>query len=58
MTMVKDFWNIPVYGPLLEASQKYLHRYIVENVGTAAEAMNGMAQEQQKVLVEGGYVKK
>jgi multiple sugar transport system substrate-binding protein len=58
MTFVKDFWNIPVYGPLLQSSQKYLHRYIVENVGTAKEAMDGMAQEQPKVLVEGGYVKK
>jgi multiple sugar transport system substrate-binding protein len=58
MTMVKDFWNIPAYGPLLEAVQKYTHRYVVENVGTAAEAMNSMAQEQQKVLVDGGYIKK
>ena len=58
MTFVKDFWNIPVYGPLLQSAQKYLHRYIVENVGTAKEAMDGMAQEQQKVLVDGGYILK
>jgi len=58
MTMVKDFWNIPAYGPLLSAAQEYLHKYIVENVGTAKEAMDGMAAEQQKVLVEGGYIKK
>ena len=24
MTFVKDFWNIPVYGPLLQSAQKYL----------------------------------
>jgi len=58
MTMVKDFWNIPAYGPLLASSQKWLHRYIVENVGTAKEALDNMAAEQQKVLVDGGYVKK
>jgi multiple sugar transport system substrate-binding protein len=58
MTFVKDFWNIPAYGPLLQISQKYLHKYIVEGVGTAKEAMDGMAEEQQKVLVDGGYIKK
>ena len=58
MTMVKDFWNIPAYGPLLASSQKYLHRFIVENVGTAKEAMDSMAAEQQKVLEDGGYITK
>jgi len=58
MTMVKDFWNIPAYGPLLAASQKWMSRFIVENVGTAKEAVDGMAEEQQKVLEEGGYVRK
>ncbi len=58
MTMVKDFWNIPDYGPLLASAQKYLHRYIVENVGTAKEAMDSMAAEQQKILEDGGYIKK
>jgi multiple sugar transport system substrate-binding protein len=58
MTMVKDFWNIPAYGPLLASAQKNLHKYIVENVGTAKEAMDTMAAEQNAVLVEGGYIKK
>jgi multiple sugar transport system substrate-binding protein len=58
MTMVKDFWNIPVYGPLLASAQKWLHNYIVGDVGTAKEAVDGMAAEQQAVLVEGGYIKK
>jgi multiple sugar transport system substrate-binding protein len=58
MTMVKDFWNIPAYGPLLASSQKWMHRFIVEDVGTAKEAVDGMAAEQQKVLEEGGYIKK
>jgi multiple sugar transport system substrate-binding protein len=58
MTFVKDFWNIPAYGPLLQISQRYLSRYIVEGVGTAKEAMDGMAREQEKVLKDGGYIKK
>ena len=58
MTMVKDFWNIPVYGPLLAASQKWIHNYVVETSATAKETMDGLAAEQQKVLVEGGYIKK
>jgi multiple sugar transport system substrate-binding protein len=52
MTMVKDFWNIPAYGPLLAATQKWIHNYVVGNVGTAKEAMDGLAAEQQKVLVD------
>jgi len=58
MTMVKDFWNIPDYGPILAATQKWLHKYIVENVGTAKETMDGLAAESQKILVDGGYIKK
>ena len=58
MTFVKDFWNIPAYGPLLAASQKWLHNYIVGDVGTAEETMKGLAAEQQAVLEEGGYIKK
>jgi multiple sugar transport system substrate-binding protein len=57
MTMVKDFWNIPSYGPLLASTQKYLHKYIVGNEGTAKEAMDALADEQHAVLVEGGYIK-
>jgi multiple sugar transport system substrate-binding protein len=57
MNMVKDFWNIPSYGPLLSSTQKYLHNYIVGDVGTAKEAMDGLAAEQNEVLVEGGYIK-
>lgn len=57
MTMVKDFWNIPVYGPLLQIAQKYLHKYVVEGVGTAKATMDSMAKEQDQVLRESGFVK-
>jgi len=58
MTMVKDFWNIPDYAPILAATQKWLHKYIVENVGTAKDTMDSLAAETQKILVDGGYIKK
>ena len=58
MTMVKDFWNIPEYGPLLASAQKYLHAFIVGNEGTAKQALDGMAAEQQQILVDAGYIKK
>ena len=57
MTFVKDFWNIPVYGPLLQSAQKYFGKYIVEGVGTAKEAMDGMAKEQDQILRENGFIK-
>jgi multiple sugar transport system substrate-binding protein len=57
MTFVKDFWNIPIYGSLLQIAQKYLNSFVVGNVGTAADAMNAIAQEQQKILVENGFTK-
>ncbi len=56
MTFVKDFWNIPQFGQLLEPAQRYLHSYIVGNEGTAEEALNGMAFEQDEVLIDSGVI--
>jgi multiple sugar transport system substrate-binding protein len=57
MTFVKDFWNIPIYGELLEITQRELSSFIVEGVGTAEEAMNTIAEEHQQILEDGGYIK-
>lgn len=56
MTFVKDFWNIPEFGSLLEIAQRYLHAYIVGGEGTAQEALDNMAAEMDEVLVEAGYI--
>ncbi len=56
MTFVKDFTNIPVYGQLLEISQRYLNAYIVGGQGTAQEALDNMAAEMDEVLVDAGYI--
>ena len=42
MTFVKDFWNVPVYGELLEVTQRELSKFIVEGVGTGAESGVGI----------------
>ena len=56
MTFVKDFWNIPQFGQLLEPAQRYLHSYVVGGEGTAEEALNGMAFEQDEVLLDSGVI--
>jgi multiple sugar transport system substrate-binding protein len=56
MTFVKDFWNIPEFGQLLEVAQRYLHAYVVGGEGTAQEAMDNMAAEMDEILLEAGYI--
>ena len=57
MTFVKDFWNIPVFGTLLEVAQRELSGFIVEGQGTAQEAMDNIAQEHDTILREAGFIK-
>ncbi len=57
MTMVKDYWNIPVFGQLLEVTQRELSGYIVGGEGTAQEAMDRMAEAHDKILRENGVLK-
>jgi multiple sugar transport system substrate-binding protein len=56
MTFVKDFWNIPQFGQLLEPAQRYLNGYVVGGQGTAQEAMDGMAFEMDAILIEAGVI--
>lgn len=57
MTFVKDFWNIPIFGQLLEITQREFSKFVVEGTGTAQEAMDTIAEEHNKILVDGGYIK-
>jgi multiple sugar transport system substrate-binding protein len=56
MTFVKDFFNIPPYGQLLEVSQREFHKFIVEGVGTAQETMDTMAREFDRILRAEGFI--
>ena len=57
MTFVKDFWNIPEFGTLLQVTQAQLSKFIVEGQGTAKETMDTIATEHEKILKEAGYIK-
>jgi multiple sugar transport system substrate-binding protein len=56
MTFVKDFWNIPEFGQLLEPAQRNLHSYVVGGEGTAKEAMDNIANEHDQILVDAGVI--
>jgi multiple sugar transport system substrate-binding protein len=56
MTFVKDFWNIPLFGKLLEPVQRNLYNYVVGGQGTAQEAMDNIANETDAILVEAGII--
>jgi len=56
MTFVKDFWNIPIYGQLLEVTQREFGKFVVEGTGTAQEAMDTIATEHDKILKDNGYI--
>jgi multiple sugar transport system substrate-binding protein len=56
MTFVKDFWNIPIYGQLLEVAQRELSKFVVEGTGTAQETMDTIATEHDKILKDAGFI--
>jgi len=57
MGFVKDFWNIPVYGQLLEVTQREFSAFVVGGEGTAEEVMNTIAEEHDAILRESGFLK-
>jgi multiple sugar transport system substrate-binding protein len=56
MTFVKDFWNIPEFGLLLEPAARWLATYVVAGEGTAQEALDAMAEEHDAILIETGVI--
>ena len=57
MTFVKDFWNIPEFGQLLEPTQRYLSGFVVAGqYDSAQEALDKLADEQDTILVDAGYI--
>ena len=48
MQMVKDFWNIPVFGQMLEPVNRLLHSYIIEGLGDPQELLDQLAAEQTR----------
>ena len=56
MTFVKDFWNIPEFGELLNIAQVEFGKFVLEGEGTAEEAMNAIAEQHHQILVDAGYI--
>ena len=54
MAIVKDFWAEPSYAPLLQASQKRFHDYVVAGQGTAKEALDGLVKDWTEVFQDDG----
>jgi multiple sugar transport system substrate-binding protein len=56
MTFVKDIWNIPAYGQLLEPAARWLATYVVAGEGTAQETLDALAEEHDAILIETGVI--
>jgi multiple sugar transport system substrate-binding protein len=56
MGFVVDFWNIPIYDPMLRAATVALGEFVIEGQGTAEETMNRIAEEHDEMLREGGFI--
>lgn len=56
MGIVKDFYNIPVYGELLRVAQDELGAYVVGGEGTAQEAMDAIAAQHSEILQDSGFL--
>ncbi len=56
MTFVKDFWNIPEFGQLLEPTQRHLSAAIVAGSEEPQDALDKMAEEHDKILIDTGVI--
>jgi multiple sugar transport system substrate-binding protein len=56
MDIVKDFYNIPVYGELLRVAQDEMGAYVVGGEGTAQEAMDKVAEQHAEILRDAGLL--
>ncbi|WP_292643080.1 extracellular solute-binding protein, partial [Mesorhizobium sp.] len=54
MAVVKDFWAEPSYAPLLQASQKRFHDYVVAGQGSAKDALDGLVKDWTQVFEDDG----
>jgi len=48
---VKDCWNVPYYGRMLEVQQLYLNKAFAKEI-SPAEALDIIAQKQWKIVQE------
>jgi multiple sugar transport system substrate-binding protein len=56
MQIVKDFWNIPVFGQMLEPVNRIMHPFLVDGQGTAQGVLDQIAVEHRQILVDEGIL--
>ncbi|MBZ0282253.1 MAG: sugar ABC transporter substrate-binding protein [Anaerolineae bacterium] len=56
MTFVKDFWNIPEFGQLLEPAARHLSAAVVAGTEDPQTALDLLAEEHDQVLIEAGII--
>ena len=56
MGMVKDFYNIPIFGELLRISQDEMGKYVLGGEGTAQEALDAIAEQHAELLRDAGFL--
>lgn len=49
-----DFWAEPSYAPLLQASQKRFHDYVVAGQGSAKDALDGLVKDWTQIFQDDG----
>jgi multiple sugar transport system substrate-binding protein len=54
MLKVRDFWQEPTYGELLNSSQKWFHVYIVEGKGTSQSTLDNIVKDWKEVFKADG----
>jgi multiple sugar transport system substrate-binding protein len=52
--VVKDFWAVSYYAMLLDQMNKRIWPYIVNNDGTAKEALDGLARDWKGTIAKYG----
>jgi len=56
MGMVKDFYNIPIYDPLLFAARDEISKYVLGGEGDAQEILDAVAQLHTELLQDAGFL--
>ena len=54
--MVKDFYNIPIFGELLRISQDEMGKYVLGGEGTAQETLDAIAEQHAELLRDAGFL--
>jgi hypothetical protein len=56
MGMVKDFYNIPGYDPLLFAARDEIAKYVLGGEGDPQELLDTVAELHTELLTETGFL--